>query len=228
MRILHAGLGWVRLLTVAAGALSLYACASLVGVTDIVGADEGGTASGTFSGSAFVVNGVGAATASASNPVNPGYFQVTILLTSYADLCAIPVNSAIPSSQELELDIVSSSEISPGSYDVAFTSWGPNDEIFVDAGSGNFEAPDAFYFAQDQNCNTTVEEGATSGTITITEIDSSQITGSYDLTLAVYDPSTGATLAGADHVTGSFVAPICPSLSQEITEVEDAGTAVCN
>lgn len=54
------------------------------------------------------------------------------------------------------------------------------------------------YQAQDANCTETVNEGASSGTVTYTTANSSVIAGSFDVTF----PS-------GDHLTGTFSAPLC-------------------
>ena len=51
---------------------------------------------------------------------------------------------------------------------------------------------------QDQNCTPTVQQTATTGSVTLTTVSSSTVAGSFDVTFP-----TG------DHVTGTFSGPVC-------------------
>jgi hypothetical protein len=56
----------------------------------------------------------------------------------------------------------------------------------------------AGFTAQDATCNPTSDEQATSGTITMTQVSTTTVAGSFDV-----------TFANGDHLTGTFSAPVC-------------------
>jgi hypothetical protein len=60
----------------------------------------------------------------------------------------------------------------------------------------------ASFAIEDASCNATTTAQATEGWITVTTISSSVIEGSFDITMSY-----------ADHLTGTFQAPICPGFS---------------
>lgn len=63
---------------------------------------------------------------------------------------------------------------------------------------GQSSAAEASYEATDSNCNKTTNEKATGGTITLTTVSSTTVTGTFDV-----------TFASGDHLTGNFTAPVC-------------------
>jgi hypothetical protein len=56
---------------------------------------------------------------------------------------------------------------------------------------------DVQYATYDATCNSPAGESATSGSVTITSVDTCKVVGTFDVTL------------NTDHVTGSFTAPNC-------------------
>ena len=56
----------------------------------------------------------------------------------------------------------------------------------------------AAFTAEDAKCKPTSDEQATHGTITLTQITTTTVAGTFDL-----------TFANGDHLTGSFEAPVC-------------------
>jgi hypothetical protein len=165
-----------------AGAVAVSACG---GSTSSLGGGSGsagvsGTADGSPVPSSDVVGLVGSQT---SNGVTEAYAGV--IITNVAGACAVlQRHGNPPSTTALSIVAVTAGSAVPaGQYSV-----GPQT---VPAASASFSA-------QDQSCNSTAGEQATSGTLTLTAVSGATLTGSFDL-----------TFANGDHLTGSFVAPVC-------------------
>jgi hypothetical protein len=132
-----------------------------------------------------------------------------IALLSVANACALANtvlangNAGVPNLQTMAIDIVTSSPLTSGTFDIVNSS--------TAQAAARYQATNAI-------CADVSEEEAQSGTITITTVTSSQVTGSFDFTL---DAINDADASGGDHVTGSFSAPICPALSALLTQVID-------
>jgi hypothetical protein len=60
------------------------------------------------------------------------------------------------------------------------------------------------YTSDDSTCRTTVNETATTGTVTIKQVTSTTVDGSFD-----------ATFSSGDHLSGDFSAPVCPVTLEE-------------
>jgi hypothetical protein len=70
------------------------------------------------------------------------------------------------------------------------------------------------YTSDDSTCRTTVNETANSGSVTIKQVTSTTVDGSFD-----------ATFANGDHLSGDFSAPVCPvTLAQATTNMSPCGS----
>jgi hypothetical protein len=109
-------------------------------------------------------------------------WEADVVLTSFVGACAAAEQNESPANAALlALAIASLSPVGPGTY--AVTSSG---------------AMRVLYVTQDANCNTQVNETATSGMIRYDSVSGSMIVGSVDV-----------TFPGGDHFSGNFSAPVC-------------------
>jgi hypothetical protein len=77
----------------------------------------------------------------------------------------------------------------------------------------------AFGDAVDGSCSTEPDHWASSATVTLTEVSATRVVGSFDATIAGDGIDAGARDAGVGHLSGSFSAPICPTI--------DGGATTC-
>jgi hypothetical protein len=122
----------------------------------------------------------------------PSVTGTIVGITSFSGACnAIYVNEHFPrSSVALSIQLASSVDggpagpvTAPGAFELLGPNAGPN--LF----GANWDSVDA-------SCRVTTTQ-ATAGSLTISTVSPSQLTGSFDL------------MFGADHVTGSFTASNC-------------------
>jgi hypothetical protein len=93
--------------------------------------------------------------------------------------------------------------------------------LYNATGPGTYTKPGMFYFhdfgdVTDGACTDDGAEGP--GTVTLTDVSATAVSGTFDVTLQVLGtaPDSGV---GVGHLTGAFVAPICPNV--------DAGSVAC-
>jgi len=77
----------------------------------------------------------------------------------------------------------------------------------------------AFGDAVDGSCSTAPGDWASPATVTLTEVSATRVVGSFDATIAGDGIDAGARDAGVGHLSGSFSAPICPTI--------DGGATTC-
>ncbi len=112
-----------------------------------------------------------------------------VVVTDFSGACALG-NNLKANSSGLLFDFLTSSSFTVGTVNVG-------------------AALDVQYATYDATCNSPTGESSTSGSVTITSVDSCKVVGTFDVTL------------NNDHVTGSFTAPNCvPSVASL-----DGGTA---
>jgi hypothetical protein len=140
----------------------------------------------TIGGCGSGSNGAGGATGSASatgtlqgvtfTPMDAVSYSGDVALADFAGICAFGLSEAKPGATYLYLVFVGGSVV-VGSTDVGSS-------LQVQS------------VVADPSCKSTIEN-ATAGTVTISQADASQVTGTFDLTFA------------EDHLSGSFIAPTC-------------------
>jgi hypothetical protein len=207
-----------------AGVLGIAACSGSSG-----GDGGGGSASltGTVNGATFSVASEVAALQAASTTCSSGGTSgddasagsctnlgqaVVVILTNRSDATCAAAKSQISSGKEAifanfaELQLLvanATADLAPGTYDV------------VNAGSTATEGSVAEYASTDASCAASATAEASSGTVTLTAVSSSRVTGSYQVTFG-----TQGTLSG------SFDVPIC-DLPVAGGNAIDAGTPTC-
>ncbi len=113
-----------------------------------------------------------------------GTYTTDVVLADFANICGILSSNALKAnSNVLDFHYSAKTALVAGNYPA---QTGP-----LDAQYANYDA----------TCNSPKGESASGGMVTITQIDSTQIVGSLDLTF------------NTDHVTGSFTAPVCVTTS---------------
>jgi hypothetical protein len=122
--------------------------------------------------------------------------QVGALITNVANACSVLQRQGNPpSATSLEIVVTAlGTSVATGTYTIV--------------PQGGYGAT-ASYTTEDDDCNTTLSETATGGTVTLTTASSSSVAGTFDLTF------------DTDHVTGSFSAPVC-----SYTEPADASACM--
>jgi hypothetical protein len=171
-------------------ALGLYACGSNAGTSSIDASDPGsGTVVGTIDGMQYTVGAASGGIVTEGNTASTQYAQIT--LSSQSDSCAqIEEHIEHPNQQVVIIDLGdnNSPPTAPGVYTVsnAITPTGLYANVYANA--------------TDSNCQliNVPPPSATSGTVTLTGVDGSAYSGTFDV---VFD--------GSDHVTGSFATVNC-------------------
>jgi hypothetical protein len=122
---------------------------------------------------------------------------VGVIVTNIAGACsALQTHDNPANAITLTIEVTAAgTRVAPGAYSVVPSGFGAS----------------AGYAADDSNCNETASARASSGTVTLTTVTASQVTGSFSL-----------TFDGTDMVTGTFSAPIC-TYSNEA----DAAASAC-
>jgi hypothetical protein len=118
-------------------------------------------------------------------------YSAWIILTNLPGFCAVEQgHHNPPNAQELTLEVFEYvGALGPGTYGI---------------GSSSSQLGEAAFSATDASCNPTAASAslgvglAASGTITLSSVSATEITGSFDLT---FSPS--------NHITGTFSAPVC-------------------
>lgn len=161
------------------------------------------TVNGTLQGATLTV----ADTAYGTRIPGGGGSNTVLVLTGYAGVCTQLDNNHLGKNGQvlvlsvLDYDTVTKAQSAisaPGTY-VVFGNGTPTSH----AAGGN-------YFTTTMTCQVPAnEEPASSGTVTITALSASSISGTFDVIL------------GSDHVTGSFTAPFCAGVSNTFS------TAAC-
>ena len=186
-----------RLVVATAGVL--FAVAGCSGRTSSGGGSSssagGNVVNGTIAGSAVPIKD-----SMAVYQNGPDVAYALVVMTDAPNICASTQHQHTPpGSTSFSLGLVEGlgiTTLSPGMFQVS-----------ASAGEGN-EAV-VGYEVQDSSCSMITGGDATSGTVTLTSISSTSLSGTFDVTF----PS-------GDEVTGSFDAPVCPLTA-------DAGTAIC-
>jgi hypothetical protein len=121
------------------------------------------------------------------------------VLTNLSGTCSVFQRKGNPASATaITVTVASYPSVKPGTYPL-----------------GNSGGTDAVvtYNADNAACATTVNEKATSGTVTLTQVDSMTVAGSFD-----------ATFASGDHVHGSFDAAVCPVAIDQLSSNAPCGS----
>jgi hypothetical protein len=150
------------------------ALGTALSIATMIGGCNGG--SNVASGSTGSATATGTLRGSAFTPMDAVSYSGDIALADFTGICAFGLSEAKPGATYLYLVFVA------GSVVVGQTDVGPSLQVQS--------------AVADQSCNSTIEN-ATAGTVTISQADASQVTGTFDLMFA------------HDHVSGSFVAPTC-------------------
>ena len=182
----------------------LFACSSS---SSGGGGGGSGSVSGTFSGHSFTPADTVAAVETQGS-AGATVTTATIVIANIGSVCPILQRHGDPPN-------VGSIQISVGGAGTAVATG-------AYTVNGNGAAPmvaSAFFSQTDAQCNSTLSEVGLSGTVTITQTSASSITGTFDV---MFTPEVnGTTMGNADHVTGSFAAPVCN------VAPSDGGAAVC-
>jgi hypothetical protein len=122
---------------------------------------------------------------------------VAAFLTNVSGICGVVTRRGNPPNLDMIGVSVSSSSaasIPPGTYPLGYA---------------NGMAAQVSYTSADAMCQTTLNEIAKSGSITITQVTSATVDGSFD-----------ATFASGDHLSGKFSAPVCPVTLEQIVSID--------
>jgi hypothetical protein len=178
--------------------------ASLFGLGCVLAACGGSTSEGSGpSGSATVSGRVGGHTVPTSGTIGllgtgtvqefdgsatsePGYAYTGAMISNAADLCSLLTQGRAPHEATMLVISVSkegASSIAPGTYAIS-----PSGPVVANVG----------FVVQDASCHDATSIGAVSGSVTIGQVTSTSIDGSFDV-----------TMQSGDHLTGSFSAPTC-------------------
>lgn len=166
-----------RVWKAAATAMALTACSSSSG-----GGSGSASVTGTIQGAAVPASdSVGLSSVSTANGTSEA--AVGAIITNVANACGVLQSHANPANATALVLAVSASgsSVGTGTYDIVSQGFGAT----------------ASYAKQDSTCNTSFSENASGGSVTLTAVSGSSVSGTFDLTF------------GSDHVTGSFSAPIC-------------------
>jgi hypothetical protein len=111
-----------------------------------------------------------------------------VIITDFSGSCTLLASgmTAPPSTQLLAIELIANGigmAPGPGTYTLGTTQ---NVAIVV------------AYAASDANCNETVTEQATGASVTLDTVNTTTVTGTFDV-----------TFANGDHLTGQFDAPVC-------------------
>jgi hypothetical protein len=159
------------------------------------GGSGSASVTGTIQGATVPSNdAVGLSSVASNNGVTEA--AVGVIVTSVNNACGVLQDHGNPANATaLVVEVAAmGSSVATGTYNIVSSGFGAT----------------ASYAAQDQNCNTTLNETASSGTVTISSNSGSSVSGTFDLTF------------DGDHLTGSFTAPIC-----SYSTSTDGGTAAC-
>ncbi len=145
------------------------------------GGDGSATVNGTIQGMAVpAMAAVGLSSVVMAGSMTES--AVGAAITNIKGACGVlQKNGNPPDASTLFVEVVADSgSVAPGTYNIVSQGFGAS----------------AKYILEDQNCIDLLKEPASSGTVTLSSIGSS-VNGSFDL------------MFGADHLTGTFSAPIC-------------------
>jgi hypothetical protein len=119
---------------------------------------------------------------------------VGAFLTNVNGVCGVLQRKGNPPNVDMIALSVSTAgaSIPPGKYPIGYS---------------NGFAGEVAYTADNSMCKTTTNETATTGSITITQVTSTIVEGSFD-----------ATFMNGDHLSGNFSAPLCPLTLQQIVD----------
>jgi hypothetical protein len=137
---------------------------------------------------------VGLSSVSTQNGVTEA--AVGAIITNIANACSVLQDHGNPPGATALVVAVTASggSVATGTYDIVSQGFGAT----------------ASYATQDAMCNTSLNETASSGTVTLSSVSGSSVSGTFDLTFF------------SDHLTGSFSAPIC-----SYSTATDAGAGAC-
>jgi hypothetical protein len=174
-------------------AVALFACGACGG-----GSSTNATVNGTISGQSM-----GAQDSVSNVLTSSGNSEGLILITNAGNTCGkLTANQQPRNAKAIFIDMATqttttfSAPAASGAYTVY--SSGTIGNV-----TGNVAL--ALYAATDANCNPVTSIEATSGTVTLTRVDSTGYSGTFDI-----------TFSDASHVTGSFTAGKCTALSTNI------------
>jgi hypothetical protein len=207
-----------------AGAASAIACGGAT--TGPGGSGGSGTVSGTVAGTTFVVasevaavepvsltcSGFGGPDAGGQTCTSNGQ-EVVVVLTNRADATCAAIQAEATTHQSLsfaDLDVLglvvatSTGTIAPGTYQVA-----PTISVATPGASVTFEVTDG-------TCGVKLNALAQSGTVTLTSLDATGVSGSYDVSFGTQGS-----------FSGSFDVAMCALPDGGVTTSFDAGTPRC-
>jgi hypothetical protein len=182
--------------TAAAKAVVVVLVATLAACSSSSGGGSGtASVSGTIQGAAVpATDSVGLSSVSTQNGVSEA--AVGAIITNIANACGVLQDHGNPPGATALVVAVSASggSVATGTYGIVSQGFGAT----------------ASYATQDMNCNPSLNETATGGSVTLTSVSGSSVSGTFDLTFS------------GDHLTGSFSAPIC-----NYSTSADAGASAC-
>jgi hypothetical protein len=168
---------------VACASAALVAACS--GSTSTISGGNGSVSvSGTVDGMPLAVTEV-VALLGTQGEGDAGNADAVVIVTNFANTCSILGHGGNPpNAQVLEFAAsTAGSVVPPGQYSIGATAT---------------TTAAAAFTADDAQCKPTSTEQATMGTITLTQVTTSTVAGSFDL-----------TFANGDHLVGTFAAPVC-------------------
>jgi hypothetical protein len=187
---------------------------------------NGSSPSADGGGSGSVVGSICNATMTVQSTIagvtstSPGNFPFVteIVMYSYPNACSLmPDPDEIHNSQIFWLYLVTSSALTARTLTVV-----PAGTVASSPGGAA-----AYYTSFDATCKAVTDQ-ATSGSVVITTVSSTEIAGTFDITFTAF--ATSCDAGGSDHVTGTFVAPLCPALSASLlpSGAGDGGPKSCD
>ncbi len=175
-------------------------------------------------GSALGWSGWASPCTGASGPCTPSGQAVSLLIANRSDLtCALGAPASGPAAhlpyanlESLQIVAVNGTgDVAPGTYDLGglngFGQLPVGTAVYASLGSTSPTCAPGQFFE------------ASGGTVTLTEVSATHVTGSFDVTFA----PAGSLQGSAGTLTGSFDIPICDGVDADSALFYDGGTPVC-
>jgi hypothetical protein len=177
------------------------ACGGSTSVSPPASATVTGTVDGQPVAAVDVISFVG------PQPISPNasLALAVVSIGSTAGFChTFQTHDEVPSSANLSFVVsASGTTVPPGTYPMRASP------SFPGPGTG-----DGSYTTTDAHCGTATVHGISEGSVTLTEVSSTTVQGTFDF-----------TMDSGDHLTGAFVAPVCESWAS--VGAGDGGLPVC-
>jgi hypothetical protein len=186
----------MKCLVFALAALGALACSSSSG------APQTSSVTGTFAGQALDV----ADTAGFQGETGPSTY-LAVVLSSVTGVCSVAQQHATTANSDSlalliqNLGVASAMPLAAGTYTITNGDPAVTGKDSMTGATSGYLVVSASYSSYDASCSPTLAttaSGATSGTITIGTLSSSDVSGSFDLRF----PS-------GDHLSGHFSSPLC-------------------